>query len=159
MGEFTVEKSIEFEASLNQLWDDLLKVKEWPKWKPFIQAASIKGGYEAITNGSKFTMNVKIGGPAALPLTCTVNAFDRPKKLGWEGGVKGLFHADHSFEFEEVGTKVRVTTRETFSGILTGLVGLMVPRSDLEKLHEDWLAAIKRHATGETEAPAEPVHH
>jgi hypothetical protein len=155
MSEFRVEKSAEVNAPLDKIWEEIIKVGEWPKWKPFVTKASIAGGYEALTNGSTFKMSLKVGGPAAVPLSAKITEFDRPRSLKWGGGVKGLLTAEHGFRFEEQGGKVKVTSWEHFSGALLGFVLLMVSKEDLEKLHEDWVAAIKARFEGK---PAEADH-
>lgn len=158
MGELVVEKSIELDAPAEKIWEQLVDVKSWPEWKPFITKARI-AGYDSLTNGARIKMSLLAGGPAAAPLSVTVNAFDKPRYLSWEGGIKGLLHAEHSFCLEEKGGKTRVTTYEKFAGPLLWFMLRLAPREDLEQLHEKWLQAIK--ARLEPDAPAEeggPVH-
>lgn len=158
MAEFTVERSVEVEAPVEAVWDLMMDVKSWPEWKPFMTKASIAGGYDSLSNGSKIRMSVMAGGPAAAPLSATVIEFNRPHRLAWEGGVKGLVHAVHSFDFRDKGGKTLVVSRETFSGALLWLINLMVTREDLEVLHEKWVAAIKQKLEGKPQQ-AGPAGH
>jgi len=144
MAEFTIEKSLEIEATAAEIWDQLVDVKSWPSWKPFIKKASVRGGYETVSSGSGINFSLLLGvGAASAPLRVTVVEFDPRKSLAWEGGVRGLVHAIHGFELEERMGKTVVTSRETFSGALLSIVNLLVPREEMEQLHVDWLEAIK----------------
>jgi hypothetical protein len=156
MAELTVEKSIEVEAPAAEVWNAMMDVKSWPQWKPFMTKASVAGGYQSVTCGTKIKMSVMIGGPASVPLKVTVVDFQKPSRLAWEGGVKGIFHAIHSFDLVDQGGKTRVTSRETFTGALLPAVKLIVTEDDLNRLHEEWVKAIKKHVENKPE-PAEPA--
>lgn len=160
MGEFLVERSVLVDAGLEAVWSAVTDVAGWPEWKPFMRKASIAGGYDSLTCGSRIKMSVMIGGPASLPLNVTVTEFRRPNLLAWEGGAKGLFHAVHGFEFVDQGGKTLVTSREKFTGVLVPLAKLIVSGEDLENLHEQWVAAIKKRVEGKEEpAPADDHGH
>jgi hypothetical protein len=161
MGQLVVEKSLEVEASARVIWDRMMEVSEWPSWKPFIKKAGVAGGYKTISNGSKITFSALVGGPVAIPLSAKVTEFSAPSRLAWEGGIPGVFHAVHSFDFKEVGGKTVVTSREVFSGFLLGAVSLMVSEDDLLKLHEQWVQAIKKKVEDKpgAEPEPEPAHH
>ena len=143
MGEIIVEKSMEVAATPQAIWDEVVKVSTWPEWKPIIKKASISG-YDSLSTGAKIKFTATVGGPASVPLSATITEFDKPGRLAWTGGVPGVFHAVHSFDFKDMGKTTQVTTREVFTGILTGAVQLMVSKEDLENLHQQWLDAIKK---------------
>ncbi len=143
MGEIIVEKSMEVKAGPEAIWDEIVKVDTWPEWKPFIKKAGISGS-DSLANGTKFKMTISAGGPLPVPLAATIKEFNKPGRLAWGGGVPGIFHAIHSFDFKDMGQTTMVTTREEFKGISTGLLLLVVGREDLEKLHQQWLDAIKK---------------
>jgi hypothetical protein len=144
MGKMFVEKSIEVNAPVREVWDRVLEVSTWPEWKPFIRKASIGGGYDSLSNGSSLKFSLFTGGPAAVPLSVKITEFDIPNRLAWEGGVRGLVHAVHSFEFKDVQGKTLVISREEFTGGLLWAMKLMMSQQDLEKLHEQWVQAIKQ---------------
>ncbi len=148
MGEYVVEKSVEVDAPLRKVWEEMVDVKEWPSWKPFMQKVSIGGGYETLTNGSVIWMMLQMAGPVGTPLRVRVNSFDRPHRLGWEGGLDNLVRAEHTFTFEDKGGKTRITSREAFQGYLLWFLFLLVTREDLENLHHKWLEAIKSRVEG-----------
>jgi len=156
MGEISVTKSIVVNAGREDVWELLVDVEGWPEWKPFIKRAKIKGGYESLSCGSRIKMGVLMSGPASVPLTVTVTEFNRPGRLAWEGGVAGLLHAVHSFTLEETADGTRVTSSEVFKGALVGpMKRIFITEEDLEKLHQDWVQAIKDRAEKREDAPAE----
>jgi hypothetical protein len=140
MAEYKLSRSLEINAPAAVIWDALADVKSWPSWKPFIRSVRFAG--DAIEVGSRFTMNIKVKGPA-VPITVTVIELDRGRKMAWTGGLRGLSMSVHGFVFEESGGKTRVTSYEHFTGALVSLMLLIVTPRDLAELHDKWLDAIK----------------
>lgn len=128
-------------ASAETLWELMCDVNKWPQWKPFIISSSILSG-SPLGLGSVLQFKPKLG-PAPINLKVKISVFDKPRKLGWSGGGPGVT-AFHGFEFEDAGGgKTRVISKETFEGIGVKILKLVIPQSKLEKLHEDWLEAIR----------------
>ena len=156
MPQYEVEKSIEVEAPPDKVWEELIDVKKWPEWKSFVPKTRVCEGYECVTTGAKIKMSLEVGGPASVPLSVRITEFKRPGLLAWEGGLKGVFHAVHSFELKDLSGKTRLTSKEVFTGALLPLVRLIVTEQDLEELHEKWVKAVKKRVEGGEEGP-EPV--
>ena len=142
MGKYELERSLEINAPLRVIWDELLDINSWPEWKPMIAKVAYDG--DKLEPGTKFKFNIRVKGPFATPVTCKVLDVDFPKKMAWTGGLQGLSVSVHSFLFEERGEKTLVISREEFTGALVGLMLLFVTRKDLDKLHDDWLVAIRQ---------------
>ncbi len=144
MSTLSASRSIEVAAPIDEIWKVIMDVKGWPDWKPFIPKAKIAGGYDTLSNGSKIKMSLVAVGQAPAPLSVTICDFNRPNSLAWEGGVKGLVHAVHAFEFKDLGDdKTLVTSKEEFNGALVGLVKLFLSEEELLALHDKWVLAIK----------------
>ena len=160
MSEFVVEKSGEVKATPQAIWDAMVAVGDWPKWKPFVTKAKIASEYQSLATGSRFKMSLMAGGPAAAPITAVISDFHPPSRLAWTGGAHGLFYAEHSFAFDDLGNgSTRVTSRERFTGFLLPLMLRIVTREDLESLHTQWVMAIKEKMEGPSEpAPAGHSH-
>lgn len=156
MGEFVVERSGEVKAGPQAIWDAMMAVSDWPKWKPFVTQARIASRHPVLSAGSRIKMSLMVGGPAAAPLTVIVSEFRPPSRLTWTGGVHGVFYAEHSFDFEDLGNgSTRVVSRERFTGWLLPVMLRIVTREDLAQLHEQWVRAIKEKLEGKSEpAPA-----
>jgi hypothetical protein len=159
MAQLSVERKMEVKAPAAKIWEQLMDVASWPEWKPFVPKARIASGYDSLTCGAKLKMSIVFGGAASIPLSVTISEFDKPSRLAWEGGAKGLFHAVHGFELKDQGGSTLVTSREDFSGVLLPVVNLIVTKEDLEKLHEQWLLAIKKRMEGEPEQEADASDH
>ena len=142
MGAYQLERTREIQAPAGKIWDQLLDVKSWPEWKPFIPATSGREVIRAL--GDRFQMKIRVKGPFAFPVPVRVCEFDPPRRVAWTGGIPGTVISVHSFILEDRGASTRVTSREEFTGALVGLMLQMVTPQDLEKLHEQWLEAIQR---------------
>lgn len=159
MKEFVVEKSTEVKAVPQAIWEAMMNVEEWPKWKPFVSKARIASDYHSLSIGSRIKMSLMAGGPAAMPLTTTVSDFARPSRLAWTGGAHGLFYAEHSFNFVDLGNgSTRVTSRERFTGALLPLVLRIVTPEHLDDLHTQWVQAIKEKMEGKSEPAPDAGH-
>ena len=142
MGAYQLERTREIQAPAGEIWDQLLEVKRWPEWKPFIPGTS---GAEKIRGlGDRFRMTIRVKKPFAFPVAVTVCEFDPPRRVAWTGGIPGLVISVHRFLLEDRGASTRVISREEFSGALVGLMLRIVTPQDLEKLHDQWLLAIQR---------------
>ena len=149
MGTLSASRSIEVNASIDEIWKEIIDVKSWPDWKPFVTKAKIAGGYETLSNGSKIKMSLIIVGQAPVPLSVTVCDFNRPTSLAWYGGVKGLVYAVHAFDFKDMGeNKTLVTSKEEFNGALVGLLKLFVSEDEIAATHQRWVLAIKNKMEG-----------
>ena len=142
MGSYKIERSLSIKAPAREIWDRIMDVKSWPEWKPFITSTAT-GGAE-IGNGSKFRMNIKVKGPLPFPVPVRVIDFDPYKYVAWTGGLPGMSVSVHSFIFQEKDGETLLTSREEFTGALVGLMLLFMSEKDFEKLHDDWLEAIRK---------------
>ena len=160
MKEHIVEKSIEVKASPQAIWDAVVAVNDWPSWKPFVTKSRIASERQALDIGTHFKMSLMLGGPAAVPMTAAISDFRPPSRLAWTGGAPGVFYAEHSFDFEDLGNGVtRVVSRERFTGFLLPLILRIVTREDLESLHAQWVSAIKEKMEGKSEPVAAGPSH
>lgn len=141
MGRYSLERSLEIKAPVERIWDELLDVRSWPGWKPFISKVRFDG--DKLKIGVKFTMNIAVKGPA-VPVTCKVCGFDEHRSIAWTGGIPGVTVSVHSFIFEPGGSKTLVTSREEFTGALVGLMLKIVKEKDLFSLHDNWLEAVRK---------------
>lgn len=140
MGRYRVEKSMEINAPAEKIWDQLIDLHKWPEWKSFIKDTWSKD--DALSMGTRFKMKIAVKGLAPT-LSATICDFNPPKSLVWAGGAKGIMSAEHGFTLDEKDGKTVVTSWEEFSGVLVGLILLVLGKKTLDKLHENWVNAIK----------------
>ncbi len=141
MSEYKVEKSLAINAPIQELWRQILDVGSWPSWKSFITAT--KAPTDEFKVGTTFNMSIRVKGPISFPTPVRVTCHEPPHKVAWTGGLPGLTMSVHTFELREEDGKTVVTSREEFTGVLVRLMLLLLTPRDMEKLHDDWLIAIK----------------
>ncbi len=139
MGNLKLERSRLVKAPARDIWNEILDVKSWPEWKPFIKKVTGDGG--EIRIGSRFTMKIAVKGPA-VPVPVEVITLDPYKEMAWTGGIPKTVVSVHSFLFDEKDGATLVTSREEFTGALVSIMPMFVTIKDLHKLHDDWLEAI-----------------
>jgi len=142
MGAYQLERSAEVAASAQAVWDQLVDVKSWPEWKPFITATS--SNEKVLSRDSRFKMNIRVKGRWPVPISARVCAWEEGKRIAWTAGLPGLAVSVHSFILEQLEGKTRVRSREEFTGALVGLMLRLVTEKDLHSLHDQWLASIKQ---------------
>ncbi len=143
-----VEKSIEIDAPLEEVWDVALDVNSWADYISYIKYASFKG--EELKIGSRFTIIIyRKGGVIIAPLT--VCEMDKYRTVAWHTiNTGGLMKAVRYLSFEEKDGKTVVTSVEEVGGalprFLARIPGLMGPTfgENLALSHEEWLASIKK---------------
>ncbi len=127
-----VEKSVEFDAPPDAVWDVLVDVDSWPDWNPDVKSASLDGPF---AQGSRFKWK---SGPSTI--TSTIERADRPKVAGWTGTTLGA-RATHVWQLEPTERGTRLTTRESMSGVVPRLFSGSMRRT-LEKSLDRWFAEM-----------------
>jgi hypothetical protein len=121
-------------------FDRLADSGSWPEWMPpsFRPSGTPSGTLRVGTE-----IRLRIGGVPG-ETTIRVSEVRRPAEIAWQGGVPGVLFADHRFLFEADGERgTKVTSLETWSGLLASLVRLFVqPRA--ERVGDDQLDALAR---------------
>jgi len=145
MAKYSVSRKTEINAPVPAIWKAIVNVSSWPEYKPFIKR--IRTGSQVLGKGGHFKMWIRVKGPA-VPVPVKVVEFDPPRRVAWTGGLAGLSVSVHSFILEQSENGTILTSREDFTGRLVRLMLLLVRPRDLERLHDDWLFAIKNKVEG-----------
>ena len=107
---YSIETSVDIDATPQQVWATLTDFAEYPEWNPTLEG--MRG-------------DVEVGATLAfendgMQFTPTVRAVEENRLLRWEGhvGVVGIFDGEHSFVLEELpGGRTRFTQSELFRGV------------------------------------------
>jgi hypothetical protein len=103
---------LEVPAPLSQVFAHFIDFSSWSAWMPAL-FTPISGPQRALREGDKF--KVRIG---RLPVSLEVARFRPEAEFGWQGGSPWVIQGIHTFKFEAVGSKTRIRSEETLSGLL-----------------------------------------
>jgi hypothetical protein len=103
---------IEVPAPISHVFAHFIDFPRWNQWMPAI-FTPVSGPERAFLAGDAF--KVRIG---KLPVALSVVNFRQDAEFGWHGGSKWLIEGVHTFKFEALGSKTRIRSEETLSGLL-----------------------------------------
>jgi hypothetical protein len=137
-----IEKTIDIEASAQQVWAVLSDLGRFHEWNPFMTAAV---GEFTVGARPQITMTL----PQSRPMTFspTVLEVAANNKVRWLGkvGVRGLFDGEHTLSIEpRPGGGVRFVNHERFSGLFVPFMGGTVNKA--EKAFDEMNRALKARA-------------
>jgi len=111
---YTLEASIEIQATPQQVWAVLADTADYPVWNPFIVSSA-----GPIRVGATLT-NVMHDATGTTTFTPTVLVAEPGRELRWIGrvGPGGIFDGEHTFTITQIRPGVVLfTQREDFTGI------------------------------------------
>jgi hypothetical protein len=117
----TIERRIEIDRSVNEVWDVLIDFQSHSEWNPFIR--QISGDHQV---GDKLRVHIAPDGKRGMKFSPVVTDAKAPSELAWVGklGVHGLFDGVHRFSLKAIDARrTMLTQSETFSGLLVGMFG------------------------------------
>ena len=114
---FIAEAFLDLSVSPEVAFDVLRDHSSWKKWMPrsFVPASDLGRPLE---EGDVIRVRVA-GAPFASKIEVVV--VERAREITWAGGIRGVLHGRHRFLFEPHGGGTRVTSAETWSGVLATL--------------------------------------
>lgn len=123
---------IVIDASPETVKNTLSDVSKWSEWNTSVSAAKMDGDFKP---GTKFSWNTESG---AIESQIKVVQKD---KIVWVGKTLGIF-AVHSWTFEDIDGKTKVTSKESWEG-LTAVTLQSFLRSDLKSSLDVTLGDLK----------------
>lgn len=147
-----IETTVDLHASPETVWETLVDFESYPEWNPFV--TSIEG---RPVEGERLAIRIEPPEGRAMSFKPRVTAAVPQKHFEWLGklGLKGLFDGRHEFRIEEIGPEhTRLTHRESFSGLL---VGLLLNEADIRAGFEGMNEALRERVEGEAAASLDNV--
>lgn len=139
---FYVHNEIEIAAPPEVVWAVLIQAETWPEWYRGAANVKLQNSADGVLGpGAVFTWKTM-----GLNFVSTVREFEPPTRLSWES-VKPSIQGYHAWLIIPTPTGCRLVTDESQTGWLTTMQKIFRPTA-LHKLHDEWLAQIKRRAEG-----------
>jgi hypothetical protein len=138
---FYVHNEIEINASPQDVWDILIKAKEWHTYYKGAQSPVELLDTTAMTllNGLTFRFHTM-----GLKFQPVINEFVPYERLAWTSRIKSI-QGYHAWVIVPTDNGVRLITAESQNGSLTFMQKVFQPNK-LLKLHDEWLRLIKERA-------------
>ena len=139
---------IEIDAPPAAVWAVLTDTGAYPDWNPFVRRLS--GELRA---GARLEARIAPPHGRAMTFKPTVLTAEPNRELRWLGRflLPGLFDGEHSFRIEPAaGGRARFIQTERCSGILTGLLGSALDKTQLgfEQMNDALKLRVEARADG-----------
>ena len=132
----TAAGETQIDADPATVFSVLSQIDEWPAWNPDVKSAKLEG---PVQPGTIFRWKT---GPSSL--VSTLQVVDPPNEIGWTGKTMGI-KAVHVFRFEATNGGTRVSSEESWEGLLASLLK-GYSRKTLDKAIRDILSHLKTEA-------------
>ena len=135
-----IEESVLIRATLQKVWETFADITCWNDWNNVLRNVS-PGRPKVLSEGSRLRFCIH---PFHFPvhLEPVVEEVVPEKRLVWYSRKFGV-SARHAFVFEKTADGVKVTSRETFSGLPLGAFRPLFPTGRLRELTVTFLKELK----------------
>jgi hypothetical protein len=125
-----IEESISISADLNTVWDIFTDLTRWRRWNTAL--TDVSATMDRIAQGLKLSVNVRL---FPIPIRTEVRIVEvvPRERVAWSSSKYGI-SSRHEFQFGEQGAFVRVSSRETFSGLPLLLAPFTFPAGRIRNL-------------------------
>jgi hypothetical protein len=123
-----LRREVEIDAPPERVWAVVSDFAAYPEWNPFIRR--ISGELE---EDARLEVRIEPPGGRATTFKPTVRAVEANRELRWLGRLllPGIFDGEHSLRIEPLdGGRSRFVQSERFTGLLVGLVGGTLVKTD-----------------------------
>ena len=136
---FFVHNRIDIQASPETVWGILVQAETWPDWYEGAENVELVGDTAELEADAVFRWKTM-----GLNFESEVTEFEPYSRLSWESR-KNVIRGYHAWLIVPTETGCTLITDESQHGFLTTMQRIFVPNK-LERLHDVWLAEIKRKA-------------
>ena len=139
-----IRELITIHATMEKVWNTFTDLTRWTEWNTVM--SDVVCDDKCLVNGKDIRCCFR---PFLFPVKVNMKIhevvlFDR---VVWSAQKKGLF-AFHEFFFEEGEKGVLVTSKETFSGVLSSGGGFLLPENRMRSLTKTFLKDLKKASEG-----------
>ena len=137
---FFVHNEIEVAASPEAVWRELIRAEAWPEWYEGATDVRVVGSESGeLAHGASIEWRTM-----GLGFTSVIHEFEPPYRLAWESRRADIT-GYHAWLIVPTEAGCRVITDESQFGLLAYAQIVFQP-SKLRRLHDVWLAELKRRA-------------
>jgi hypothetical protein len=135
-----IEEAIAIHAPIEKVWDTFTDLTCWLQWNTVIR--NVRSEEHCLSNGKEVKCSLY---PFLFPITVNLRIEELiPHELiVWSARKKGLY-ARHEFIFEKQDNSVLVTSRETFTGLLSKASGALLPKRKMQALTTRFLKDLRK---------------
>ena len=135
-----IEEAIAIHAPIEKVWNTFTDLTCWMQWNTVIR--NVRSEERCLSNGKEvkcclhpyiFPIKVRLRVEELIPF----------ELITWSAKKKGLY-ARHEFIFEKRGSSVLVTSRETFTGLLSKASGAFLPKRKMQALTQRFLKDLRK---------------
>ena len=137
-----IKKEIIINADIQKVWSIFSQLENWPKWGCYILQASwvSKNKWKV---GSRFTQTIKgFLGFKEFKSNPEIITIEPYKIVTW-AGTRKLIKGTHTFKFQKIGSKTKVSNEEYFTGLLAPIL-LPFFKNKFEFYFEEFLNGLKK---------------
>jgi hypothetical protein len=145
-----IHHDIDVKARPSEIWAVFSDLTTWPLWFPRATVAHPLDGCEPWRRGGAIEVEMAVPVIGSLTLRLDVEEIEIEKSVRWIGKAYGV-RGDHRYSFVDRGGWTRVTSHETFGGVMS-ILATRVGRARFEE--EAFQSLDKLRAVVESRNPA-----
>ena len=139
ISQMIIKESIKINAPMEKVWQTFTDLTRWTEWNTVM--SEIVCDDKCLLNGKDIRCCFR---PFIFPIKVNIKIHDIVpfERVIWSAQKKGLF-AFHEFFFQEHESSIVVTSKETFSGVLSSVGGFLLPEKRMKDLTTTFLKDLK----------------
>lgn len=135
-----VSNNLVMEASAEEVWNCLVRAKEWPEWYPnSANVQFLNSESESLELGTVFRWKT-----FGATITCKVREFVPGERLAWSSQSTGM-SVYHAWQITPSDPGCHVLTEETQNGFIPKIASMLMP-GRMHKFHQIWLEQLNKQA-------------
>jgi hypothetical protein len=137
-----IREDVLINSTKEKVWSAFTDLTCWVNWNTVLRG--VYSREKLLTEGESLRCTLR---PFFFPVMVDllIEEVVPQERIVWVARKKGL-KARHEFLFEDGGNGVRVISRETFTGFLSALSGLLLPVGRMTTLTKVFLSDLKKAA-------------
>jgi hypothetical protein len=135
-----IKESIAIHAPMEKVWQTFTDLTRWTEWNTVM--SDVVSDDSCLLNGKDIRCYFR---PFLFPVKVKIKIHEIVpfNRVVWSAQKKGLF-AFHEFFFQDAEKGVIVTSKETFSGLLSSAGGILLPEKRMRDLTKTFLKDLKK---------------